>query len=153
MPLRVHVILGRCGTVCTLHSWYTGQYILVTCTVYPRDYTHSSGFIVLCVYCGYHDDVIKWKFFCVTGHLCGEFTGPRVNSPHKGQWRGALVFSLICVWINGWVNNRVAGDLRRYCAHYDVIVMIVTLPDRCWHCENHVIASVTTIMMIPGFHW
>ena len=29
-----------------------------------------------------------------------------VNSPHKGQWRGALMFSLICVWTIGWVNNR-----------------------------------------------
>ena len=28
-----------------------------------------------------------------------------VNSPHRGQWRGALMFSLICAWINGWVNN------------------------------------------------
>ena len=46
-----------------------------------------------------------------------------VNSPHKGQWRGALMFSLICVWINGWVNNDDAGDLRRYLAHYDVTVM------------------------------
>ena len=46
-----------------------------------------------------------------------------VNSPHKGQWRGALMFSLICSWINGWVNNREAGDLRRHRAHYDVIVM------------------------------
>ena len=46
-----------------------------------------------------------------------------VNSPHKDQWRGALMFSLICVWINGWVNNREAGDLRRYRAHYDVTVM------------------------------
>ena len=45
------------------------------------------------------------------------------NSPHKGQWRGALMFSLICVWINDWVNNREAGDWRRYRAHYDVIVM------------------------------
>ena len=44
--------------------------------------------------------------------------------PHKGQWRGALMFSLICVWINGWVNNRKAGDLRGYRIHYDVIVMI-----------------------------
>ena len=43
--------------------------------------------------------------------------------PHKGHWHGALVFSLICVWINGWVNNREAGDLRRYCAHDDVTVM------------------------------
>ena len=47
-----------------------------------------------------------------------------VNSPHKGQWRRALMFSLICVWINGWVNNREAGDLRRYCAHYDITLMV-----------------------------
>ena len=46
-----------------------------------------------------------------------------VNSPHKGQWRGALMFPLICVGINGWINNREAGDLRRHCAHYDVSVM------------------------------
>ena len=31
--------------------------------------------------------------------------------------------SLICVWINGSVNNGEAGDLRRYLANYDVIVM------------------------------
>ena len=43
--------------------------------------------------------------------------------PHKGQWRGALMFSWICVWINDWVNNRETGDLRRYRAHYDVTVM------------------------------
>ena len=50
-----------------------------------------------------------------------------VNSPHKGQWRGALMFSLICVWIYDWVNNREAGDLRRYRAHYGVIVMYIGL--------------------------
>ena len=33
------------------------------------------------------------------------------------------MFSLICVWINAWINNREAGDLRRYHAHYDVTVM------------------------------
>ena len=32
---------------------------------------------------------------------------------HKDQWRGALMFSLICAWINGWVNDRDAGDLRK----------------------------------------
>ena len=47
-----------------------------------------------------------------------------VNSPHEGQWRGALMFSLICARINSWVNNGEAGDLRRHRAHYDVIVMI-----------------------------
>ena len=50
-----------------------------------------------------------------------------VNSPHKGQWRGALMFYLICVWINCWVNNREAGDLRRYRGHYDVTVMTDSL--------------------------
>ena len=46
-----------------------------------------------------------------------------VNSPHKGQWRGALMFSLICAWTRGWVNNRDADDLRRHRAHYDVTVI------------------------------
>ena len=47
-----------------------------------------------------------------------------VKSPHKGQWRGALMVSLICAWINAGVNNREAGDSRRHRAHYDVILMI-----------------------------
>ena len=51
-----------------------------------------------------------------------------VNSPHKDQWRGASMFSLICAWINSWVNNREAGDLRCHLAHYDVIVMRFTAP-------------------------
>ena len=55
--------------------------------------------------------------------LCAGNSPVPVNSPHKGQWRGALTFSLICVWINGWVNNRGAGDLRRHRGHYDVIEM------------------------------
>ena len=46
-----------------------------------------------------------------------------VNSPHKGQWRRAFMFSLIWTSTNGSVNNREAGDLRRHRAHYDVIVM------------------------------
>ena len=46
-----------------------------------------------------------------------------VNSLHNGQWRGALVFSLICVWINSWANAGEAGDWRRYHAQYDVTVM------------------------------
>ena len=53
---------------------------------------------------------------------------PGELAPHKGQWRGALMFSMICVWINGCVNNREAGDLRRYRAHYDVIVMCCLSP-------------------------
>ena len=46
-----------------------------------------------------------------------------VNSPHKGQWHGTLMFSLICAWTDNWADNEDAGDLRRHHAHYDVIVM------------------------------
>ena len=60
--------------------------------------------------------------FRVTSHLCGEFTDHRWI-PFKGQWSGALMFSLICAWINGWVKNCEAGDLRRHCAHYDVTII------------------------------
>ena len=46
-----------------------------------------------------------------------------VNSPHKDQWRGALMLTLICAWRNCWVNNCKAGDFRHHRAHYDVTVM------------------------------
>ena len=61
-----------------------------------------------------HDDVIKWKHFPRYWPFVREIHRSPVNSPHKGQWRGALMFSLIYAWINDWVNNREAGDLRRY---------------------------------------
>ena len=78
-----------------------------------------------------HDDVIKWKHFPRNWPFVRGIHRSPVNSPHKGQWRGALMFCLICVWINDWVNNREAGDLRRYRAHYDVIVM------RHMNCDSH----------------
>ena len=70
-----------------------------------------------------HDDAIKWKHFPRNWSFVWGIHWSPVNSPHKDQWRGALMFSLICVCINDWINNRDAGDLRRYRTHYDVIVM------------------------------
>ena len=70
-----------------------------------------------------HDDVIKWKHFPRNWPFVREIHRSPVNFPHKGQWRGALMFSLIYAWMNDWVNNREAGDLRRQHGHYDVIVM------------------------------
>ena len=72
-----------------------------------------------------HDDVIKWKHFPRNWPFVREIHRSPVNFPHKGQRRGALMFSLIYAWINDWVNNREAGDLRRQHGHYDVIVMYI----------------------------
>ena len=72
-----------------------------------------------------HDYVIKWKHFPRYWPFVRGIHRSPVNSPHKGQWHGALMFSLICAWINGWINNREAGDLRRQRAHYDITVMLI----------------------------
>ena len=71
----------------------------------------------------YKDDVIKWKHFPRYWPFVRGIHRSPVNSPHKGQWRGALMFSLICAWINDWVNNGMAGNLRSHRAHCDVSVM------------------------------
>ena len=62
----------------------------------------------------------------VTGHLCGEFTG------HKGQWCGALMFSLICAlkkrlskqpW--RWWFETPSCSLWLYCYVYHSILLII----------------------------
>ena len=113
-----------CGTI---------QYITEKCV---------GGFLALCFV------VFKWtpikgfagltwrhqmETFSALLALCRRIHQSPVNSSHKGQWRGALMFSLICAWINGWVNNREAGDLRRHRTHYDVIVMIYLYTSRSLH--------------------
>ena len=74
-----------------------------------------------------HDDVIRWKHFPRYWPFVRKIHRSSVNSPHKGQCRRALMFSLICARINGWITNRETGDLRGHQAHCDVIVMI-TIP-------------------------
>ena len=92
-----------------------------------------------------HDDVIKWKHFPRYWPVRGIHRSP-VNSPHKGQWRGALMFSLICAWINGWVNNREAGDLRP-------IAPIMTSPS-CLGARRHCSWSWMDIAMLTiPYQW
>ena len=71
----------------------------------------------------------NWKHFPrYWPFVLGTHRSP-VNSLHKGQWGGALIFSLICAWINGWVHSRETGDLRHNCLHYDATVMNTTALD------------------------
>ena len=79
----------------------------------------------------HHDDVIKWKHFTRYWPFMRGIHWSPVNSPHKEQWREALMFSLICVWNNSWVNNGDTGDLWRHRIHYDVIVMYQQCPTVC----------------------
>ena len=72
--------------------------------------------------------------------LCAGNSPVPVKSPHKGQWRRALIFSLICAWINDWVNNHEAGDSRRHHGHHDVNVM----------SKGKITAPVTHRVMVSG---
>ena len=97
---------GQVGDPYKASYWSSnGQHSAMPCLIYP------------------HDVVIKWKHFPLYWPFVLGIHRSPVNSPHKGQWRGSLMFSFICAWIYGWANNREAGDLRRHCSHYDVIVM------------------------------
>ena len=71
----------------------------------------------------FHDDVIKWKHFPRYWPFERGIHRSPVNTPHKGQWRGALMFSLIFARTNNWTNNGDAGNSRHHRAHYDIIVM------------------------------
>ena len=68
----------------------------------------------------------------VTGHLCGEFTGHRWIHRSKASDAELWCFSLICAWINSWINNGAAGELRLHCAYYDVTVMIASILIAFW---------------------
>ena len=85
--------------------------------------------------------IIKWKHF----PRYWPFVSP-VNSPHKGQPREALMFSLICAWTNRWVNNPNAGDLSRYRAHYDVTVIYPSPPSQFLTITTIIKAADNTVV-------
>ena len=115
-------------------------------TVY---WTHAGILLIPC------QQLTWWRHrmetFSALLTFCAGNSPVPVNSPHKGQWRGALMFSLIWTSTNGLVNNREAGDLRRHRAHY-VIVMIcsryhaLVIWYHHWRCETfgiHVSQTMT----------
>ena len=75
----------------------------------------------------FHSLPLWWRHqmetFSALLSLCEGNSPAAGNSPHKGQWRGALVFSWIWAWTSGWANNRDSGYLRHNGTHYDITVM------------------------------
>ena len=97
---------------------------------------HNGRTIVICAWWRHQMDT-----FSALLALCAGNSPVTDKSPHKGQWRGALMFSFICAWINSWVNNRDAGDLRCHHAHYDVTVM--------WIHKND-LSTVYSVVSLTG---
>ena len=100
----------------------------------------DAGLVNFCWYKRYYHWDPWWRHQMETYSALLAICAGNSPVPRKGQWRGALMFSLIYVWINGWVNNREAGDLRRYRAHYDVTVMLVWIINYIhmkYYCRHH----------------
>ena len=79
-----------------------------------------------------HNAVIKWKHFPHYWPFARGIHRSPEDSPHKDQWHGALIFSVICPWTNGGANNRDAGGLRHHHAHYDITVMNSVYLSHSW---------------------
>ena len=117
---------------CTIHSWICSMISCLCDKVYQNKYMPCNFILVFSIsklaISAVYVTPTWWchqkEIFSASLALCAGKSP--VNSLHKSQWRRALIFSLICAWINRRVKNRKAGDLRRHGAHYDVIVM--TLP-------------------------
>ena len=88
----------------------------------------------------------------VTGHLCEEFTGPRwiprTNTSGAELW----CFPWSASESNGWVNNREAGDLRRYRAHYDVTVMQHQTTIKSWTDASQITGNTVFYQVFQIIH-
>ena len=98
------------------------KWIPIIYVLYVPDVTAvSRAWTITEVVC--HDGVLEWKHFPRYWPFVRGIQQWPMNSPHKGQWRGALMFSLITAWTKGWINNRDADNLRRHHIHYHVTAM------------------------------
>ena len=109
------------------------------------------------------NDIIKWEHFQRYWPFVLGIHQSLEDSHHKGQWCGALMFSLIWTWTNGCANNQHAGDLRCHHAHYDITVMTSTHWSleqiTTWACFNLThwgrdkMAAVSQTMFSNAFSW
>ena len=91
----------------------------------------------------------QMETFSVLLALCeGNHRSP-LDSLHKSQWRGDLMFSLICAWTNGWADNRDAGDLRRHRAHFDVTVIFICCHEGMCPCNMMFSNTYVPVSYVP----
>ena len=91
---------------------------------------------------------MKWKHFPRYWPFMREIHRSAENSRNKGRWRGALMFCLICGWINGWVNNREAGDLRRHTDRPHKCFHLMT--SSCIYCDENPCCYYTDRFGMPS---
>ena len=93
----------------------------------------------------------QMKTFSALLALCAGNAPVTGEFPEQRPVTRFLCFLWFAHWINGLINNREAGDLRRHRPHYDVILMI------CGHATaNGLLGSQTSVHVSPqgtSFQW
>ena len=89
--------------------------------------------------------------------LCEGNSPVVMDSRHKGQWRRALMYYLVCARTGGWANNRDAGDFRRHRVHYGVVIMyylfwwlpsVVCSTDEIWRCPCIILSPISVLRWV-----
>ena len=120
---RANALSSKCSTISNVYSdsgrqtKYTDLITNKAVSIWPS-YNWTSSMVAIMMTSS-NGNISALLAICARNSpVAGEFPAQR---PVTRSFDG---FFFICVWINGWVNNREAGDLRRYRGHLDVIVMI-----------------------------
>ena len=166
IPLPIQYIDGLalrslqfCTGVTKLSIWsdssargncYVKHYVAARLTYLHQDTVYVSMMVAEVLVP--HDDVIKWNHLPHYWPFVRGLHRSPVNSPHKGQWRGALMFPLICAWTNTLANNEDAGDLKRHRAYYDVIVMHHDHADLSEISDTWIVLHVTCYVALQPSH-
>ena len=118
---QVHSIPRPCGRVMERRLWVFWRKMAVVLSGLTIPVAVPTHFRIISPWWHHQMETFSALLVICAGNspIIGEL-------PAQSQWRGALMISLICAWINGWVNNGEVGDLRRHRAHYDVTVMTFT---------------------------
>ena len=137
-PRHLHNQLHHQSDSYVLNCWKNNTFIYTTPRHWNREiYTTKTlygswlafFYQILLSHATRSRNMIWWRhqmeIFSALLAICEGNPSASGGFPSQSQWRGALMFSLICTWTNGWANNRVTGDLRRHRAHYDVHIMTI----------------------------
>ena len=148
-----HVTAGNLNTFIKIPICFKGWFYLSTSMNVEDNLTISMGKKYTKIRVNFMMTSSNGNIFRFTGHLCGEFTGHRWIPRTKASDAELWCFLWSAPWINGWVNNSEAGDLRRH--HYDVIVMLfLHLPLVSeWHFSKLTFKSMFIIDADIYFIW
>ena len=144
------IIIDLCEHLSQRYVWNVSLRCCVILLTYLLTYIPGLDTCII-----YRDDFIKLKhILCYWPLVRGIHRSP-ANSLHKGQWRRALIFFLICSWTNGWANHQDDCDLRHYRAHYDVTVMyifvrVALIINQHWFSQCH---GIVEKFILESFMW